>query len=58
MIATTIPLRSPDRPELGAAVLGISKQVIDQHYNRAEQVRAASEYNSILDGQMQELCQK
>lgn len=55
MIATTIPLRCPERPELGAAVLGISKQVIDQHYNRAEQVLAASEYNSILDSQIREL---
>lgn len=52
MVATTLPLRRPDRPGLGAAVLGVSKQVVEQHYNRAGQIRAAMEYQELLAEQM------
>ena len=49
MAATTLPLRRPDRPGLGAAVLGVSKQVVEQHYNRAGQVIAAMDYDDIIN---------
>lgn len=52
MVATTLPLRRPDRPGLGAAVLGVSKQIIEQHYNRGGQIRAATEYQALLTEQM------
>ncbi|KDM68272.1 tyrosine-type recombinase/integrase [Acidiphilium sp. JA12-A1] len=48
MVATTLPLRRPDRPGLGAAVLGVSKQVVEQHYYRAGQILSAINYEKIL----------
>lgn len=39
-IATTAPLRDPANPSIGASVLAGSVAVIEQHYNRANQVQA------------------
>jgi hypothetical protein len=47
-IATTAPLRAPEKPGLAAACLGISKGVAEASYNRANQVVAVQTYASII----------
>jgi integrase len=47
--ATTSALRASDCPGLAASVLGISRDVIEQHYNRAGQVNATIKLNEVLD---------
>jgi len=47
-IATTSALRASDCPGLAAAVLGISKGVVEASYNRAGQVAAALTLASIV----------
>lgn len=49
-IATTIPLRAPQTPGLAATLLGISKDTIEAHYDRASQITALELYHSILEG--------
>ena len=49
-IATTAPLRDPSHPGLAAPLLGISKGVVQAHYNRANQVMAVQQYEAIIEG--------
>jgi len=50
-IATTIPLRAPSQPGLAAPLLGISKEVVQTHYNRANQVAAVQMFQSLIERQ-------
>jgi integrase len=47
-IGTTAPMRDPDHPGVGAELLGISREVLEQHYNRAGQSRAARMMDQTL----------
>jgi hypothetical protein len=49
-IARTLPLIDPANPGLAAGLLGISREVIEQSYNRAGQIQAAMNYHRLLDG--------
>ncbi|GLR66741.1 hypothetical protein GCM10010909_14210 [Acidocella aquatica] len=48
-IATTVPLRAPNVPGLAAPLLGISKTTIQNHYDRASQVKAVIMFQDILE---------
>ena len=48
-IATTLALRCPEIPALGAAVLGITVDVADQHYIRAGQIEASRTYANLVE---------
>ena len=48
-IATTAPLRAPEHPGLAAPLLGISKEVVETHYNRSQQVSAVRTFQSIVE---------
>ena len=48
-IGTTAPLMAPDRPGIGAAVLGISGRVHAKHYDRGLRAQAAGGYLAGLD---------
>jgi hypothetical protein len=51
-IATTAPLRAPEHPDLAAPLLGISKEVVEQHYNRSQQVSAVLTFQAIIEAKM------
>ena len=44
-IATTAPMRDPSHPGVAAGLLGISKEVVEQSYNRAGQSQAAIDFD-------------
>ena len=48
-IATTATLRDPANPGLAAGVLGISGQVLEEHYNRAGQSQAAAMFYKAME---------
>lgn len=48
-IATTLTLRCPENPGLGAAALGISLDVTDGHYIRAGQIEASRTYAELVE---------
>ena len=48
-IATSAPHLAPANPAIGAEVIGISQAVLQDHYNRAEQARAANAYEACLE---------
>ena len=48
-LVTTAALRCPEQPGLGAAVLGITAAVAEQHYNRAGQMRASRALATLID---------
>ena len=47
-IATTATLRDPANPGLAAGLLGISGQVLEEHYNRAGQSQAAAMFDKAM----------
>ena len=54
-VATGAALRDPGHPGVGAGVLGISKEVVLEHYNRAGQIGAAMRYDELIDGRRRTL---
>ena len=48
-IATTAPLRAPEHPGLAAPLLGISKEVVETHYNRSQQFAAVLTFQGIVE---------
>lgn len=48
-IGTTAPLMAPDTPGIGAALLGISGRVHEQHYDRGKRAEAGRTYLTGLD---------
>ena len=54
-IATSSALRDPGSPGLAAGVLGGSRQVIEQHYNRAGQIHAARKYAQMVEQRRRKL---
>ncbi len=48
-IATTVSLRLPEAPGVAAGLLGISKDVVENSYNRAKQVEAAIAYDRLIE---------
>lgn len=57
-IGTTAALRDPGHPGLAAGLLGISAEVLEQHYNRAGQSLAASRYDELIEKRRRELQQR
>ena len=55
VIATSAALHDPGSPGLAAGVLGGSAQVIEQHYNRANQIQAARAYAKLVEQRRREL---
>ena len=51
-IATAAPLRAPEHPALTASLLGISKDVLETHYNRSQQVSAVLTFQAIIEAKM------
>ena len=54
-VATGSALRDPGNPGIGAGVLGISKEVAQESYNRAGQIVAAMRFDELIDGQCRSL---
>jgi integrase len=50
-IATTVPLKAPEAPGLAAALLGISRETVQEHYDRASQVKAVNLFQTMLETQ-------
>ena len=48
-IATTVPLKAPEIPGLAAPLLGITKETVQSHYDRASQVMAVKMFHEMLD---------
>jgi hypothetical protein len=48
-IGTTAPLRDPANPGVAAGMLGISKEVLEWHYNRAGQSQATTAFAKLID---------
>ena len=53
-IGTTAPLMAPDTPGIGAALLGISGRVHEQHYDRGLRAAAGAAYLTGLDQDREE----
>jgi len=53
-IATSGPHIDPENPAIGAEVLGISKEVLQQHYNRGNQAKAVRTFNACLEKRIAE----
>lgn len=47
-IGTTAPLADPAHPGVAAAILGISGQVVDKHYNLANQADVANRFHATF----------
>jgi hypothetical protein len=47
-IGTTAPMRDPAHPGVAAGLLGISADVLEQHYNRAAQSQAATAFDQAF----------
>ena len=47
-LATTATLRLPSHPGLAAGMMGISAQVVNEHYDRASQVQATTLFDTAL----------
>lgn len=56
-IGTTAPLHDPTNPGLAAGVLGISKAVVEAHYNRGGQIEAATKWANAIEARRRELAQ-
>ena len=54
-IGTTAPLRDPTNPGLAAGVLGVSKTMVEQHYNRAGQIEATTKWAEVIEARQREL---
>jgi integrase len=50
-LSTTAVLSAPDDPMLAPSLLGISEQVVQRHYNLAQQVSAANSFAELLSTQ-------
>jgi integrase len=48
-IGTTAPLRDPRHPGLAAGLLGISAEVLEQHYNRSGQCQAGACFAKLVE---------
>ena len=48
-IGTTAPLMAPDRPGIGAALLGISGRIHEKHYDRGKRAEAGEIFSGGLD---------
>jgi hypothetical protein len=48
-IGTTAPLRDPRHPGLAAGLLGISAEVLEQHYNRSSQCQAGARFAKLVE---------
>ena len=48
-IGTTAPLRDPSHPGLAAGLLGISAEVLEQHYNRSSQCQAGARFAEVIE---------
>ena len=48
-IATTVPLLAPEVPGLASPLLGISKDTVQAHYDRASQVMAVKLFQEMLE---------
>ncbi len=51
-VATTAPLAAPENPGLAAGLLGISREIVQENYNRASQVEAALKFDRLLASQV------
>jgi site-specific recombinase XerC len=47
-LSTTAVLKAPDSPGLAAALLGISKPVLERHYNLANQVSVTNRFATLI----------
>src|SRR5271156_3840114 len=47
-VASSAPLMDPENPGLAAGLLGISRDVVQQNYNRANQVHAARTFDALM----------
>ena len=54
-IGTTAPLLDPAHPGVAAGMLGISKKVLELHYNRSGQVQATTTFAEITEKRRQAL---
>lgn len=54
-IGTTAPLRDPGHPGVAAGLLGISAEILEQHYNRAGQSQAATTFTQLIECRHREL---
>jgi hypothetical protein len=54
-IGTTAPLLNPANPGIAAGMLGISKEVLELHYNRSGQVQATTTFADIIKKRRQAL---
>ena len=53
-IGTTAPTRDPANPGVAAGLLGISREVLEQHYNRAGQTLATTAFAKLIDRKRKE----
>jgi hypothetical protein len=52
-IGTTAPLLAPGHPGLAAGLLGITADVLEQHYNRSSQCQAGKRFAKLVDQRRQ-----
>jgi hypothetical protein len=47
-LSTTAVLKAPDSPGLAAVLLGISKPILERHYNLANQVSVTNRFATLI----------
>lgn len=54
-LATGSVLRDPDHPGVAAAVLGISREIVQEHYNLAGQITAVNKLSELINNRKKQL---